>query len=97
MGRWAVEEWVEARSREERNSANEVDEGKGKGKGKGKDKMILDDQLKEEERGTMEERVEGEGLDEWSRVWQVSKKEIRDTFLSVNAVRWTQPIHLSGT
>ncbi|KAL8287338.1 hypothetical protein RQP46_003790 [Phenoliferia psychrophenolica] len=34
--------------------------------------------------------------DPWDQVWKISTTEIRDAFLSISAVRWTQPVHLSG-
>mgnify|MGYP001579523618 FL=1 len=92
MGRWAVEEWVEARSGEERNGANEVVKDAGAKKRKGKGKEVVSEVAVTE----VEEDVD-EGKDPWDVVWKVSKKEIRDAFLAVNAVRWTQPVHLSGS
>ncbi|KAK4705180.1 cleavage and polyadenylation specificity factor subunit 2, partial [Phenoliferia sp. Uapishka_3] len=101
MGRWAVEEWVEARSEEERNEAREnkgkkgekqvaLSEKKGKGKARAKEvavvaQMEVDDEAEDEE-----------DRDPWDQVWKLSTTEIRDAFLSVSAVRWTQPVHLSG-
>ncbi|SCV73662.1 BQ2448_6092 [Microbotryum intermedium] len=108
MGRYAVEEWIVARSEEEENEAfregDAVDKaiknkGKGKGKGKGKRaRMEVEDQLVKVE----EERDEGMGGQEageedlMQQVWKLSTHEVRQAFLAVNAVRWTQPVHLSG-
>lgn len=94
MGRWAVEEWVEGRSAEERNQArDEKKDDKPDKKGKGKARalpataaMEVDDPLDDD----------GEAKDPYDAVWKLSTAEIRDAFLSVSAVRWTQPVHLSG-
>ena len=66
------------------------DAGAKKRKGKGKE-VVSEVAVTE-----VEEDVD-EGKDPWDVVWKVSKKEIRDAFLAVNAVRWTQPVHLSGS
>lgn len=98
MGRWAVEEWVEARSANEKNEARdvvvaEVVAGAGGGKKrKGKGKEVIKEEVKEEE----DKMEEDESKDPWDVVWKVTTKEIRDAFLAVNAVRWTQPVHLAG-
>ncbi|GAA6060200.1 hypothetical protein JCM10212_002279 [Sporobolomyces blumeae] len=34
--------------------------------------------------------------DPWDQVWKLTAQEIREAFLAINAVRWTQPVHLSG-
>lgn len=93
MGRWAVEEWVEQRSSQEKNESRNVAKGEATGgnankKRKGKAKEELDAIM------AIEEKYEG--VDPWDVVWKVSRKDITDAFLSVNAVRWTQPVHLSG-
>lgn len=99
MGRWAVEEWVEARSAAEKNEARDVVVAEGSGaagkkrKGKGKEAVRDADAMVKEE-GKEEEGDESK--DAWDAVWKVSTKEIRDAFLAVNAIRWTQPVHLSG-
>lgn len=104
MGRWAVEEWVEARSMEEKNTARDVvntEESTGgasnkkRSKGKGKEVLLAEPKVEEGDDDKMDIVREEEG-DPWKAVWQLTKKEIRETFVSVNAVRWTQPIHLSG-
>ncbi|GAA5902829.1 cleavage polyadenylation factor subunit CFT2 [Sporobolomyces salmoneus] len=116
MGRYAVEEWVEARSAAERNESRQTDKakkndtGKYSKKGKGREKELTmkagDDTLTLKERDVepqpVEEDVEmkvGEGSssrDPWDQVWKLKPQEIREAFLAINAVRWTQPIHLSG-
>jgi hypothetical protein len=105
MGRWAVEEWVEQRSEEERNEGRDVVvakavEGKKGRKGKAREleSVVLETVKMEEEDGdgVVEKKEEDRG-DPWDVVWKVTTKEIRDAFLTVNAVRWTQPVHLSGS
>ncbi|GAA5910513.1 hypothetical protein JCM5296_003683 [Sporobolomyces johnsonii] len=130
MGRYAVEEWVDARSSAERNEARQTekarrsDAGKQKKdkdkKGKGKssaerkgDKEVMlgvgEDivNVKEEEvepaesmdvDGLLHQTGEGVALDRdpWDQVWKLTTQEIREAFLAINAVRWTQPVHLSG-
>lgn len=95
MGRWAVEEWVQGRSAEEKNDAlaavasTAVGPLEKKGKGKGKQQRASAPQALED--------ADEEEQDPWRPVWNVSTTEIRDAFLSVSAVRWTQPVHLSGS
>ncbi|GAA5881219.1 hypothetical protein JCM16303_004848 [Sporobolomyces ruberrimus] len=112
MGRYAVEEWVEARTSAERNESRETNKSKknennagGKAggsnkKGKGKDKEIV---MKEEEvemtlptEGDDADKIKEETKDPWDQVWKLTSQEIREAFLAINAVRWTQPVHLSG-
>lgn len=100
MGRWAVEEWVEQRSSQEKNEARDIiiQEGVGgnsgkKRKGKAKEEL---DMIMEITGNQAEELCIGSNVDPWDVVWKVSKKDISDAFFSVNAVRWTQPVHLSG-
>lgn len=109
MGRWAVEEWVEARSLHEKNEAREILKKVGangttngppskRRKGKEVEELLLpvEEDVKME---PTEDEVEGATEEEknpWDVVWKLTLKEIRDAFLSVNAVRWTQPVHLSG-
>lgn len=94
MGRWAVEEWVDARSMEQDNPARaavateDVTGTKKRTKGKGKELAAP--------RSAAMEVDQEDNQDPWHAVWQVSKQEIREAFLAVNAIRWTQPIHLSG-
>ncbi|GAA5822558.1 hypothetical protein JCM11251_006378 [Rhodosporidiobolus azoricus] len=115
MGRYAVEEWAEARSAAERNEVREELAGrkaieaatakakKGR-KDKGKGKEEVDIKPVEEIQGAEvdEETAAEEGKeivrkqDPWDVAWKLSTQEIRDAFLAINAVRWTQPIHLSG-
>ncbi|GAA5964649.1 hypothetical protein JCM3765_007657 [Sporobolomyces pararoseus] len=118
MGRYAVEEWVEARSAAERNEARQTDKAKkndaGKHqhkKSKGKDRELVvraegdDLRMKEQEieplnPESLEEdtaQKAAEGIrDPWDQVWKLKPQEIREAFLAINAVRWTQPVHLSG-
>ncbi|GAA6030255.1 hypothetical protein JCM8097_009012 [Rhodosporidiobolus ruineniae] len=126
MGRYAVEEWAEARSAAERNEVREMQKvmaGTGKEaagadgkkkqkKGKGKAKEVQpaegDVEMKQEESLAMEatqsSAVDGASKDEddaadkdpWGQAWKLTTQEIRDAFLAINAVRWTQPIHLTG-
>lgn len=129
MGRYAVEEWVEARSAAEKNEiryqaleqavgaskrkdaavahAAAAKKRKGKAKvevaevGVGEDVMVV----KEEEvdgdanmkDGAVVKQEDGDkSRDPWSDAWKLTTQEIRDAFLAINAVRWTQPIHLTG-
>lgn len=104
MGRYAVQEWVEAKTLEERNRARDVRQAGAGGAGGAagpswakKGKMIATELAGEDEE--MEEKavVVGEGSEDvWSEVWQLRMSEVRDAFLGVNAVRWTQPVHLTG-
>lgn len=58
-------------------------------------KKSKEDQMDVDEEDEAEPKVvEDEG---WDQVWKVSLKEVRDAFSSITAVRWTQPIHLSGS
>lgn len=98
MGRWAVEEWVEGRSLEERNEGREVGvERKEKGKGKGREQQQVVVKMEQGDDGQEVQAEEQQEEGSWDVVWKLSTKEIRDTFLAVNAVRWTQPVHLSGS
>jgi len=122
MGRYAVEEWVEARSVAERNDARveqklanqhkeqqikdaaaEKKRRKGKAKvqdvevGVGEDLVAVKEEelagaalVKDEEGDTVKAK------DPWDQAWKLTTQEIRDAFLAINAVRWTQPIHLTG-
>lgn len=102
MGRWAVEEWVEQRSSQEKNEARDIiiqEGGLGGNSGKkrkGKAKEELDNIMEIEGNEVVGELGIGSNVDPWDVVWKVSKKDISDAFFSVNAVRWTQPVHLSG-
>ncbi|GAA5839806.1 hypothetical protein JCM5353_003769, partial [Sporobolomyces roseus] len=116
MGRYAVEEWVEARSAAERNEARQTDKAKkndaGKHKkGKGKEKDITVQagndvlNMKEEEIEPVDsmaidsdplKKLQDGDRDPWDQVWKLTGQEIREAFLAINAVRWTQPVHLSG-
>jgi len=116
MGRYSVEEWVEARSAAERNEARQTDKAKkndaGKHKkGKGKEKDITVQagndvlNMKEEEIEPLDsmaidsdptKAVADGDRDPWDQVWKLTGQEIREAFLAINAVRWTQPVHLSG-
>lgn len=103
MGRWAVEEWVQQRSEDERNHSSQivaVEKG-AKKEGKGKRNEVEEVKMEEEEGDVVQEKEKEKdkvgGEEDWDTVWQVTTKEIRDAFLTVNAVRWTQPVHLSGT
>ena len=116
MGRYSVEEWVEARSAAERNEARQTDKAKkndaGKHKkGKGKEKDITVQagndvlKMKEEEIEPLDsmaidtdptKKVVDGDRDPWDQVWKLTGQEIREAFLAINAVRWTQPVHLSG-
>jgi len=108
MGRYAVQDFVEAKTAEERNRAREPRKATAQaapGWAK-KGKMIASDEMdgvqgdeENEERkevGVVGEEAEDEGGDVWSQVWQLRMSEVRDAFLAVNAVRWTQPVHLQG-
>lgn len=124
MGRYAVEEWVEARSVAERNDARVEqklahqlkeqqfkDAAAVKKRRKGKAKVqdvevgVGEDLVaaKEETDGAALVKGEDGGVaptasstDPWDQAWKLTTQEIRDAFLAINAVRWTQPIHLSG-
>ncbi|BGP18072.1 hypothetical protein JCM10213_008391 [Rhodosporidiobolus nylandii] len=116
MGRYAVEEWADARSEREGNEAREQErimkEGKGNGaaaqkkqrKGKGKAEEPAPAEDVEMEGAEGEKPAQGEeekpqddaDKDPWDQAWKLTTQEIRDAFLAINAVRWTQPIHLSG-
>lgn len=125
MGRYAVEEWVEARSVAERNDARveqklahqlkeqqvkdaAADKKRRKGKAKVQDVEVG---VGEDLVAAKEEETDGAALvkgedgdvaptasstDPWDQAWKLTTQEIRDAFLAINAVRWTQPIHLSG-
>lgn len=101
MGRWAVEEWVEQRSEAERNEGRDIVvakavEGKKGRKGKAREAEVKEAEM-EFEVEVKEHKEMNEETDPWDVVWKVTTKEIRDAFLTVNAVRWTQPVHLSGS
>ncbi|GAA5993784.1 hypothetical protein JCM11641_006987 [Rhodosporidiobolus odoratus] len=70
-------------------------------KGKGRETETQEGggaEMNEGEEVKMEDRDEtDEGeRDPWEQAWKLTTPEIRDAFLAINAVRWTQPIHLSG-
>ncbi|GAA6003530.1 uncharacterized protein JCM10292_000399 [Rhodotorula paludigena] len=117
MGRYAVEEWVEARSAAERNevrieqkaqsaaaqeAAGAAKKRKGKGKaeevevGVGEDVMVVKEEEVDGDDALKAETAQNKQKDPWDDAWKVTQQEIRDAFLAINAVRWTQPIHLTG-
>ncbi|GAA6017157.1 hypothetical protein JCM10207_002555 [Rhodosporidiobolus poonsookiae] len=126
MGRYAVEEWADARSAAEANEprirekrereGGKAAQGQGQGegkaggkrrKGKGKDvtggeegaevKMEgIEGEADGEKKDEDDLADEGEEKDPWDPAWKLTTQEIRDAFLAINAVRWTQPIHLTG-
>ncbi|GAA5907187.1 hypothetical protein JCM6882_008386 [Rhodosporidiobolus microsporus] len=112
MGRYTVEEWAEARSAAERNEVREELAGQkaveGKGgkknkKGKAKEDVEMkpvdegEEAVGEEAAVDKKERPDDDAeKDPWDVAWKLSTQEIRDAFLAINAVRWTQPIHLAG-
>ncbi|KAM0790221.1 hypothetical protein ACM66B_005534 [Microbotryomycetes sp. NB124-2] len=129
MGRWAVEEWVDAKSSQQLNQARSsssrtsskqaatatsaaataatlpskrartanADSDSGQ-HSTAPDAMAVDDDPVSNNIGTYLTAPNGKDstVDPWDAVWQVSPQEIRDAFLAVNAVRWTQPVHLGG-
>lgn len=130
MGRFAVEEWAEARSAAERNDARyaqlqqsqsaaaakieaatvaAVAAKKRKGKATTKPEPAADVEMSDgavvpatattgeaEAAREEEEADDASGSDPWDPAWKLTTQEIRDAFLAINAVRWTQPIHLTG-
>ncbi|KPV72470.1 uncharacterized protein RHOBADRAFT_55930 [Rhodotorula graminis WP1] len=126
MGRYAVEEWVEARSVAERNDARveqklahqlkeqqvkdaAADKKRRKGKAKvqdvevgvGEDVVAAKEEEEETDGVALVKSEDGDvaptaSSDPWDQAWKLTTQEIRDAFLAINAVRWTQPIHLSG-
>ncbi|KAK4049853.1 hypothetical protein OIV83_003909 [Microbotryomycetes sp. JL201] len=130
MGRWAVQEWVDARSSAERNQARSAVLSKQAAQAAaGKKRRTTTAHAKQS--GGAEADAQGafaansdrdnaamaiddsdtnavariansdaahsdDRDDPWDAVWKVSPQEIRDAFLAVNAVRWTQPVHLGG-
>lgn len=128
MGRWAVEEWVQARSAAERNQAKEQlvasttatangpssSNSNGNKKRKvrakpvttngldadtthdGENSMAVDGKTLGDATTTRPGDTEQQDTDPWEVAWKVTAKDIRESFLTVNAVRWTQPVHLSG-
>ncbi|GAA5860663.1 hypothetical protein JCM3774_006244 [Rhodotorula dairenensis] len=130
MGRFAVEEWVDARSAAERNDARyaqlqqnqsaaaakieaataaAIAAKKRKGKATTKPEPATDVEITDgavvpasttttDAEATIDAE-EGDGSsssDPWDPAWKLTIQEIRDAFLAINAVRWTQPIHLTG-
>ncbi|POY69950.1 hypothetical protein BMF94_7042 [Rhodotorula taiwanensis] len=128
MGRYAVEEWAEARSAAERNDARyeqlrqsqsaaaakiEAAAAAASKKRKGKatkieaadvEMAIADGEpataANAEHKGPDDETNGPDETDAqsdpWDPAWKLTIQEIRDAFLAINAVRWTQPIHLTG-
>jgi cleavage and polyadenylation specificity factor subunit 2 len=112
MGRYAVEEWVEARTQAERNESRQTDRNKKNdvtrpSSKKGKEKESDLTRMKEEDDETRpvldnddstgpETTTKAKERDPWNQVWKLTSQEIREAFLAINAVRFTQPVHLSG-
>lgn len=131
MGRYAVEEWAEARSTAERNDARyeqlqqnqsaaaaaKADAAAVVKKRKGKaakvekpaEDVAMVDGLETDSKPLSEGAEPMDGVQEngakdgdesrsdpWDSAWKLTIQEIRDAFLAINAVRWTQPIHLTG-
>ncbi|GAA5937690.1 cleavage polyadenylation factor subunit CFT2 [Sporobolomyces koalae] len=114
MGRYAVEEWVEARTAAERNEARQTERTKKSDASKHKSKKGKNEQPQElvvqagqdvlrmkehevEPQPSTEPVTEGQrDRDPWDQVWKLTSQEIREAFLAINAVRWTQPVHLNG-
>lgn len=107
MGRWAVEEWVEARSEAERNPRRNkamskqqaaAAAGKKRRTTKPGDAAAATTKAVDDSRGEQHDDIAlaVSAEDPWDAVWKLSPTEIREAFLAVNAVRWTQPVHLGG-
>jgi cleavage and polyadenylation specificity factor subunit 2 len=130
MGRFAVEEWAEARSAAERNDARYAQLQQNlsaaaaraeaataavvaKKQRKGKPAKVetaataADDVEMADAAPSASDSVADTALgnpkgataersDPWDPAWKLTIQEIRDAFLAINAVRWTQPIHLTG-
>lgn len=129
MGRYAVEEWVEARSAAEKNEIRYEALEQALGASKRKDAAVAHAAAAKKRKGkakveaaevgvgedvmvVKEEEVDGDAdakgpavtkqetgdkpRDPWADAWKLTTQEIRDAFLAINAVRWTQPIHLTG-
>jgi cleavage and polyadenylation specificity factor subunit 2 len=88
MGRYAVEEWVEARSSQERNEFRQTETNK--------KNDVTGKKVNKEEESKPTPPTKTPHDDVWSKVWKLKRQEIREAFLAINAVRWTQPVHLSG-
>ncbi|MBW0487789.1 hypothetical protein O181_027504 [Austropuccinia psidii MF-1] len=96
MGRWAAEEWVGQRALEESHGClaaqtqppadNPLRQIKEKGLKRAIEELHLEPDPKLEEASD----------DLSSKIWKLSFKELRDAFDSVVAVRYSQPIYLSG-
>lgn len=127
MGKWAVDEWVQARSHAELNKAQQEDSNnrqqqqqqqqpgstttkqapgnkrrklKSQQSSSQQDALVTLDTV-EPANGSHQDdddhdNDDGNDSNPWEVAWKVTAKEIRETFLAVNAVRWTQPVHLSG-
>lgn len=130
MGRFAVEEWAEARSAAERNDARYAQLQQNlsaaaaraeaataavvaKKQRKGKPAQVETAAAADVEMAdaapsasdsvadldTAQEKPKdatADKSDPWDPAWKLTIQEIRDAFLAINAVRWTQPIHLTG-
>ena len=127
MGRFAVEEWAEARSAAERNDARYaqlqqnlsaaaaraeaataavVAKKQRKGRPAKVETAAADVEMadatpsaSDSVADTVQEKPKdatAEKSDPWDPAWKLTIQEIRDAFLTINAVRWTQPIHLTG-
>ena len=88
MGKYQLEEFINARSQEEYNPARQsivdsTDHEASHKRRKGKAKEIV--------------VLQKDEMDDIGTTWQFSKKEIRDAFTSITAIRWTQPVHLTGS
>ncbi|MBW0491565.1 hypothetical protein O181_031280 [Austropuccinia psidii MF-1] len=96
MGRWAAQEWVGQRTLEEPHGClGSQTQNSGSNPLRRTHEKSLKKAIKEldlEPSPTLEEASN----DFSNHIWRVSFKEIRDAFESVIAVRYSQPINLSG-
>lgn len=105
MGRWAVHEWCQQRRLEEDagspadGEGGRTDQGDLPDKPRASKKRKLQDvqmQRPEDPATTMRDAA-GRSAEDGDALWKVSFDEVQAAFDSIIGIRYSQPVHLSGT
>lgn len=94
MGRWAAEEWIAQRALEESNGLENVSQPENPAlhlHDRSAQNLPLEPDTVSKSNPLNESKSNNS-----DQIWKVSFKELRDAFDSIIAVRYSQPIHLSG-